>query len=225
MRHLKSRIGLSAIGLLLAGGLVIAQLGDLPNISGQIEFGSAPAEQLEAIVGETLEEVEFRMAFGDLPQVQGIKMWRGTQADLRPRLEGVQGFQRMGAPQMMMTSGQPAEMGMDQRVQVKLPTPGLSAEDPDTPIEEISLTVPMRVTLTGWLAADDPESVAAMRLQAEYGTVFAHHGAGSLPMIGKMAFDTVLDFSEPEVDTYLVSWQMQPGQAMVMIVTAKVAEQ
>lgn len=214
------------LGLLLAAGLAWAQREELPPISGQMQFGMIPTDQVDALCQDVLEKVDFSLAQGLPGPVTGVQLWRGARADLQPKLDAAQGLQLMAAPQIMMQSGEPAEVGMSQDVQVSLPLPGIKQSEPDKPVTQVSLNVPMRVALTAWLAKDDPTGLAAVRLQAEYGMVFGHHGGElQLPVIGRMALDTVLDYSEPEVDTYLLTFAAQPGQAQIMILTTNVQPQ
>lgn len=219
----------AALLLLIAGGLAVGQGDPPPRIEVEARFGTVPADGLDALVAGALSPVPVKIGDGP-PAISGIKLYRGTLDALAPKLGATPGARIMAVPRIRAASGEPAELAMSQELRVELPMPGLKHDDPLHEVTHTTFTVPMEIGLTAYLAAEDPTALAAVILEARYGVLLGHQGGEGLadppyPMVAKLGFNTLLDYADPNIDTYLIAWDGDEEATLdVMIFTAHVRQ-
>lgn len=219
----------AALLLLAAVGLAVGQGEQPPMIEVEARFGTMPADGLEALTAGALAPVPVKAGDGP-PAIAGIKLFRGTLDALAPKLGTTPGVQIMAVPRIRAASGEPAELAMSQELRVELPMPGLRHDDPLNEVTHATFTVPMEISLTAYLAAEDPTALAAVILEARYGVLLGHQGGEGLadppyPMVAKLGFNTLLDYADPDIDTYLIAWESDQEAVLdVMIFSAHVRE-
>lgn len=223
----RQRAWLVLFGLLVLGGLARAQLEALPTITISARFGQWPEDLMVDLLDGALELVPMDLNPEMAAQVGELRVYRGSIESLQRKLDATPGAALEPGPTIRTRSGEAAEISIGEQLPARLLLPGLVYDQPGEPVEVVQLDVPMRIAATPYLAVDDPTALSAVLIETELGTLIGQlgEGAAQVPITAKMAFTTLFDFSDVDIDTYLLAWRPEPEGAPVKVMVFTVGTQ